>query len=144
MKNIKSFIFTDGATILFYELLDSFHKSFSDVVLMSGLAKNGDKINDIFFENNIYFPERFYHKLLEGFSNYKPSVRCQAIRKNRLEMECLYYDFGEFDNINHVYLIKNTMDWTNKNTFNCEVWNLLQVDIDQIQYHWHQIENEYI
>lgn len=144
MKNIKKFIFKDSATILFYDLLDSFDRAFSDVVLMSGLAKNEDNINDIAFENNIYFPNSFYHKLIQGFCNYSPAVQCQAIRKNRLEMECLYYDFGQIDDIQHVYLIKNTMDWENKNTFNCEIWNLLPVDIEQIQYHWHQIENEYI
>jgi hypothetical protein len=144
MQNIKKFIFQDSATIYFYDLLDSFHKSFSDVVLMSGIGYNGQTIKEIIFENNIYFPDSFYELIIKNFSRLQPSVICQALRRNRLEMECMYYDFGKIDGIKHVYLIKNTMDWTSKNNFNCEVWNLLPIDIEDVKYHWIQNQNEYI
>jgi hypothetical protein len=137
VQNIEKIIFKDLAKVEFYDRLDQFHECFVDNVLLSGVCPNGSELDEIPFTKNSSYSLDFFKTLIGGFQKFKPKLSCRLINKKRLELECLFYDFGSYDDIKHVYMIQNVMDWTSQETFSCQIWNLLLRDIDLIRSFWY-------
>ena len=78
----------------------------------------------------------FYKILVGGLKKFNPALICRLQDERRLELECLYYDFGEHAGENQVYMIQNVMNWTNKNDFCCQICNLSLRDINLIETFW--------
>jgi hypothetical protein len=133
---IDRYIYQNEAETEFYKLSDSFNDLYADKVLMSGEASNGEHLTSINFETNSTYGQLFYSVLLAGLSQSNPSVTSQLIYENRLELEFQFFDFGCIDNITHIYLIKNIMDWRSTHDFLCEIWSLKNVNIKTIKKHW--------
>ena len=133
---IDRYIYKDEAEGFFYKLSESFDNLYADKVLMSGEAKNGQQLTSINFETDSTYGDLFYSVLLTGLSQSAPKITSQLIYENRLELEFPFFDFGSIDNISHIYLIKNIMDWRSKHDFFCEIWSLKNVNTETIKKHW--------
>jgi len=130
------YIFLDEAEPIFLEKFDGFNKYFIDNLLMCGIADNGTLINDIDFDKSEMHENLFYDILIGGIYGIEPQIDCQYIKDNRLKVQCSFYNFGESDGINHIYMMINTMDYTSENDFACEVWSLIEPDIETINLYW--------
>jgi hypothetical protein len=132
----KKIIFRKSARIPFYEILDKFHENFVDCFLLTGVTKNNADLEEIPFTKHPDYSLDFYKILVGGLKKFKPSLVCRLQEEKYLELECLYYNFGEYEGENQVYMIQNVMNWTNKNDFCCQVCNLSLRDIDLIETFW--------
>ena len=130
------YIFLDEAEPIFYEKLDGFYDYFINDLLMCGVAENGTIVNDIEFQQNDIHENLFYDILIGGIYGIQPQIDCQYIKDNRLKKQCSFYNFGESDGVNHIYMMKNTMDFRVQTEFMCEVWSLIEPDIETINLYW--------
>ena len=119
------YIFLDEAEPIFLEKFDGFNKYFIDNLLMCGIADKSEMHENL-----------FYDILIGGIYGIEPQIDCQYIKDNRLKVQCSFYNFGESDGINHIYMMINTMDYTSENDFACEVWSLIEPDIETINLYW--------
>jgi len=133
---VDRYIYQNEAEREFYKLSDSFHDLYADKVLMSGEARNGEYLTLIDFETDSTYGQLFYSVLLTGLSQSSPKVTSQLIYENRIELEFQFFDFGCIDKENHIYLIKNIMDWRSNHDFLCEIWSLKNVNTETIKKHW--------
>ena len=130
------YIFQDEAVSIFFEKLECFHEYFVDLMLLDGEADNGSNIYDIDFYKNPIHEDLVYEILIAGMEAIKPEIICRGISAGRLGTECAFFDFGESFGISHIYMMKNTMDWTSKKNFYCQVWSLQDVSLNTLTNYW--------
>lgn len=140
MKNLtpEYFIYEREASYEFYEKLESFHDFYVNELVASGVAENGTRLPCIDFSRSDLLGQDFIDLLIDGLSKFIAPIQCRLMRKKRLELECLFFDFGKAQGFRHVYMIQNIMDWTSKNDFNCQIWSILDADINTIDEFWMQ------
>lgn len=124
MSQIKKSIYLDDAAYDFYSKLDSFYDAHVGHLIMSGVAQNGSNLNQVNFSFSSDFTREFYEALVYVMQRIKPSFKSMLISNKRLEVECIFYNFGgQFSN-NQIYMMQNTMDWTSRENFNCQIWQM--------------------
>jgi len=129
-------IFDDSSKLIFYDLLKTFEAYFANDILMELVATNGSKFLDINFNKNSIFKENYYTILINALDCYQPFLRVDQLFKNRIELQCCFYNFGIAKGESFIYMVKNTMDWTNNNNFYCQVINLIEPNEETIQNFW--------
>ena len=133
---MKQYIFDISSASLFYEKFDDFHDSFVEDILLSSVTPNGSSLDSIHFCENPNHDTLYYEILIAGMQAYTPKFCSRLIAEDRMEVECLFYDFGEAEGIQHVYMMQNLMDWTGKDDFCCEIWSFKKPDIETLELYW--------
>lgn len=106
-------------------------------MLMCGVANNGTDIEEIPFSKTSGHPYEFYQALVYVAKRLKNNFSTRLISQKRLELECLFFDFSPPNYLSQVYMIQNVMDWTNKNNFSCQFWELKEgLSVDLIKEFW--------
>ena len=138
----EEYVFGEGASEHFYGLLDQFHNSYVDQLILSGVCKNNSDIESVSFRESSKFNEVTFEVLIAGIKLMKPLIKCSLIQNNRLEVECQFFDFGViFDRCN-IIMMQNIMDWTSDENFCCQIWKLQDLCIPEdmliheIDFHW--------
>jgi hypothetical protein len=141
-KKTEEYIFGEGAEEYFYTLLDKFHEEYVDQLILSGVGQNNSDIESIYFSESDKFNEVTFDVLVAGIKLMKPLIKCSLMNRNRLEVECQFFDFGViFDKCN-IIMMQNIMDWTSKENFCCQIWKLQDLCvaedllIHEIDMHW--------
>ena len=132
----KKFIFKIQASTYFREKLSCFFDYFLDEVVLNGVAKNDTPISIINFTESKSYVTSFYDTLLTLLEYSQPDSIVRLINNNRMESECLFYDYTEVEYFKCIFMINNIMDWTSNNNFNCQVWTTRDVDLETIDYYW--------
>lgn len=132
----KKFIFKNQASTCFREKLSCFFDYFLDEVVLNGVAKNDTPISIINFTESKSYVTSFYDTLLTLLEYSQPNSIVRLINNNRMESECLFYDYTEVEYFKCIFMINNIMDWTSNNNFNCQVWTTRDVDLETIDYYW--------
>jgi len=133
---MQQYIFDYSSSDLFYEKFDCFHEFFVDEILLSSITPNGSTLDSILFCESPNHDPLYYEILTAGMQAFAPKFCARLIYNNRMEAECLFYDFGEAEGIQHVYMMQNLMDWTDKSDFCCEVWSLKDPDMETLELYW--------
>ena len=130
-------IYLDEANLDFYEKLEFFHEQLVDKMLMCGVADNGADLEEIPFSKTSGHPYEFYQALVFVAKRLRNNFSVRLITQKRLELECLFFDFSPPNYAPQVYMIQNVMDWTNKNNFSCQFWELREgLSVDLIKKFW--------
>ena len=130
------YVYDQSSSLYFYDKLNTFREYFVDQSLMQGLALNGDSIENIFFETNTKHTAIFYSILREAFAKSQPFIQVDLFCKSRLEMQCCFYDFGTAESVPYIYMMQNSMDWTSRETFCCEILSLIEPSTETIRNFW--------
>jgi hypothetical protein len=133
---MQQYIFDSSSSGLFYEKFDSFHELFVEEILLSAVTPNESNLDSILFCENPSHDALYYEILIAGIQAFSPKFCVKLIANNRLEVECLFYDFGEAEGIQHIYMMQNLMDWTDKSDFCCELWSLKNPDMENLELYW--------
>jgi hypothetical protein len=132
----NKFIFKNQASICFHEKLSCFLDFFLDKLILNGVSKNNTPISIINFTESKSYITSFYDTLLTLFEYSQPSSIVRLINNNRMESECLFYDYTEVEYFKSIFMVYNIMDWTDNDNFNCQVWTTRDVDLETINYYW--------
>lgn len=132
----KKFIFQDDASICFHEKLSCFFDYFLDKLILSGVSKNNTPISIINFTESKLQPTSFYDTLLTLVEYSQPDPIIRLTNRNRMESECLFFDYTKVKYFKSLFMINNAMDWTSNDNFNCQVWTLKNIDLETINYYW--------
>lgn len=138
MFKIKThkYIFEEESSFLFYDKVECLHNYFLESLLLSGKANNGSSILNINFKENEKFGKDFLNLIKNVVDFQDPFLRAMLINEGRLEIECLFYNFGEKNGVNYIYMIQNLMDWESKSNFCCQVWSLIEPTQELIENFW--------
>jgi len=124
MSQIKKSIYLDDAAYDFYSKLDSFYDAHVGHLIMSGVAQNGSNLNQVNFSFSSDFIREFYEALMYVMQRIKPAFKSILISNKRLEVECIFYNFSSQFSNSQIYMMQNTMDWTSRENFNCQIWQM--------------------
>lgn len=132
----KKFIFLETAELEFYEKLETFFDCSVDMLLLSGIAENNSKIEDINFTTKTHFGDYYLSILEHGVKKIQPFAKVQLLIKNRLSMELIFYDFAVVEEVSYIYMIQNIMDFTSQNDFSCNLWSITEPYKSVIKLYW--------
>lgn len=130
------YIFEEESSFLFYDKVECLHNYFLESLLLSGKANNGSSILSINFKENEKFGKDFLNLIKNAVDLQDPFLRAMLINEGRLEIECLFYNFGEKNGVNYIYMIQNLMDWESEEDFCCQVWSLIEPTQQLIENFW--------
>ena len=104
--NKKTYIYNKEAINFFEKKLHSFHDSFSDIMLLSGLAEKGQDLEEIKFSKHPSYTLKYYQRIVGGFKNVKHSIQIQAFDNSGLNAELFFTNINYDEHINNVFFIK--------------------------------------
>jgi hypothetical protein len=130
------YIFLESAKATFYKKLEVFFECSVDILLLSGIAKNNSKIEDIDFKSEVYFGDYYLSILEHGTKAIAPFAQVQLLIDNRLSMELIYYDFSTVSEVSYIYMIENIMDFTSQDDFCCNLWSVSEFNKKAIKLFW--------
>ena len=105
-------------------------------MILNGVSENNNPITSIKFTENPINPTSFYDTLLTLIEYCEPNSVVRLINKNRMESECLFYDFSKIEYFQSLFVVNNIMDWTSKDNFNCQAWTIKTPDLLSINNYW--------
>lgn len=132
----EKFIFLKSAEHFFYEKLETFFDCCVETLLLSGVASNNSKIEDIDFTSKIQFSEYYLSILQNGTKKIKPFAQVQLMNDNRIDMELMLYDFSSVEEVSYIYMIQNIMDFTSTEDFSCNFWTISEPNKSVIELYW--------
>lgn len=132
----KTYIYNKEVINFFEKKLHSFHDSFVDIMLLSGLAEQGQDLEEIKFSKHPSYTLKYYQRIVGGFKNVKHSIQIQAFDDKGLNAELFFTNIHYDEHINNVFFIQNVMNWGGKEKFCCQVWQLKPTSIEKINNYW--------
>ncbi len=133
---VEQFIYDTQAQELFYEKLDDFHDKYVYHLLFNGLAKKGEGLESIKMTKNPDASIAYCRRVIGGLVNVKPEVIVRLTEDRQTKLECIFTHINNGENINHLYMIQNVIDWPQRNKYSCQIWYLGLTTMTQVKGHW--------
>jgi hypothetical protein len=132
----EQYVFNSEAEKIFYEKLDGLHDKYVYHLLLSGVAARGTHIESIKMTKNLNANKKYCQRVMGGLVNIKPQVVARLVKNSITRLECIFTHINDNENLNHLYMIQNVMDWPLFGSFSCQIWYLGETKLTQVRKHW--------
>ena len=132
----EQYIFENDAQELFYDKLERLHDEMVYSLLLSGVALSGTKLEKIKMVKNPQASLKYCQRVVGGLVNIRPEIIVKLLDDKELKIECIFTKIIDGEQLNHLFMIQNVMNWSHFNNFSCQVWYLGETGVNQIKQHW--------
>lgn len=128
-------IFEDSEDI-FSEKIHSFHNSFVNCSLLTGISSPGTSIDKVPMSKNPKFTLLYYQRIIGGLLENEPLIKILSINNNEVTANCGVYYLNNNKDIKDLFYRQDISNWekTSKTCF--QVWKLKKIDILKLNKHW--------
>ena len=136
MGATEQYIFENDAQELFYDKLERLHDEVVYSLLLSGVAPRGTKLEEVKMTKNPQASLKYCQRVVGGLVNIKPEIIVKFLEDKELKLECIFTKIIDGEQLNHLFMIQNVMNWPQLEVFSCQIWYLGETGVKEIQKHW--------
>ena len=130
---VERFIYDGCAEDSFYNKLDGSHASYVYHLLLNGVAAKGQDLESIKMTKNPTASKKYCERVVGGLVNVKPQIILKLVEDGFTKLECIFTHINDQEEINHLFMIQNVMDWPELGKYSCQVWYLGETNLLQIR-----------